>query len=168
MLWKINNWPTPVPTPKITFTTQSLNTIYGHGRRLFHNANLFICIKKKMRDGWFGGRRAHWGTYLEEDNKFPHTKMVSGGGAHFDRNLWVYQNNFVEQFKPGKVVPSCFSDVAAAAAVQLILMREFVTAGWPAWWEGEIVRQNSADFSKSVPHQGPKGMRNFPITINVF
>jgi hypothetical protein len=47
----------------------------------------------------------------------------------------VYQNNFVEQFKPGKVVPSCFSDVAvaAAAAVQLILMREFVTAGWPAW-----------------------------------
>jgi len=44
----------------------------------------------------------------------------------------MYQNNFVEQFKPEKVVPSCFSDVAAAA-VQLILMREFVTAGWPAW-----------------------------------
>ncbi len=86
MLWKINNRPTPVRTPKITFTTHGLNTIYGRGRRLFHNANLFICIKKKMRDGWFGGRWAHWGTYLEEDNKFPHTKMVSGGGAHFDRS----------------------------------------------------------------------------------
>jgi hypothetical protein len=77
--------------------------------------------------------------------------------------------HFVEQFKPGKVVPSYFSD-AAAAAVKLSLMREIVTAGQPDGVVRERICQaklgrlfqiGTTTTSSSPTHQGPKGMRNF-------
>ncbi len=123
--------------PQKSLSPHSLNTIYSGGGRLFFFIMLiFICKKKCGMFGWFAGRRA---LRRRQQNKqqFPHTKYGLWC-ALWSESLHV-SKHFVEQFKPGKVVPSFILLRCGCSAVKPDAWweREIVTASRPAWWERE-------------------------------